>query len=270
MQDDFVNSLALVVQSVDWGSFETLKRCSTLLSFVRDSNFAHFSFADCEMTERNSDDASESDVKLKTILTSVNQDSKVKSNAKRCVSQPGPKTLQKLDTLIPKTKATTSYNKLKETATTVKNMVAKDKKTSAKSDLKCKTNQLTSRHQHHHYKHFISHYNSEKQQKAMQQQYFSQQPHQGLNISMDFRVQTDENGDKCLVEESSNLFLYLDLHGHASKKGVFMYGNHLPNTLEAVEVMLLPRLMSMNCHHFAFDACNFSERNMYLKWVHWP
>lgn len=23
--------------------------------------------------------------------------------------------------------------------------------------------------------------------------------------------------------------------------------------------------MSMNCHHFAFDACNFSERNMYLK-----
>lgn len=44
-----------------------------------------------------------------------------------------------------------------------------------------------------------------------------------------------------------------------------MYGNHLQNSLEAVEVMLLPRLMSMNCHHFAFDACNFSERNMYLK-----
>ena len=43
------------------------------------------------------------------------------------------------------------------------------------------------------------------------------------------------------------------------------YGNHLNNTQEAVEVMLLPRLMAMNCHHFAFDACNFSERNMYLK-----
>lgn len=223
------------------------------------------------MTERNSDDMSESDGKLKTVLTNVNQDSKVKSGTRRSVFQPT-KTVQKHDSLIPKstTKPVTSYNKLKETATTVKNMVAKEKKTSAKSDSKSKTNQLTNRHQHHHYKHFISHYNSEKQQKVMQQQYFSQQPHQGLNISMDFRVQTDENGDKCLAEESSNLFLYLDLHGHASKKGVFMYGNHLPNTLEAVEVMLLPRLMSMNCHHFAFDACNFSERNMYLKWVQWP
>lgn len=44
-----------------------------------------------------------------------------------------------------------------------------------------------------------------------------------------------------------------------------MYGNHLSNTMEAVECMLLPKLMSLNCHHFHFDACNFSERNMYLK-----
>lgn len=120
-------------------------------------------------------------------------------------------------------------------------------------------------HHHHHYKHQISHFNADKQQKMLQQQYFSQQPHQGLNISMDFLMTTDEKGEKSIVEEKSNMFLYLDLHGHASKKGVFMYGNHLPNTHEAVECMLLPRLMSMNCHHFHFDACNFSERNMYLR-----
>lgn len=66
-------------------------------------------------------------------------------------------------------------------------------------------------------------------------------------------------------DDKSNMFLYIDLHGHASKKGIFMYGNHLPNTAEAVECMLLPRLMSMNCHHFHFDACVFSERNMYHK-----
>lgn len=65
--------------------------------------------------------------------------------------------------------------------------------------------------------------------------------------------------------DKSNMFLYIDLHGHASKKGIFMYGNHLPNTAEAVECMLLPRLMSMNCQHFHFDACVFSERNMYHK-----
>lgn len=107
--------------------------------------------------------------------------------------------------------------------------------------------------------------NNDKQQKAANQQYFNSPQCKSVNISMDYRIQTDENGEKSVAEEQSNLFLYLDLHGHASKKGVFMYGNHLPNTLEAVEVMLLPKLMSMNSHHFAFDACNFSERNMYLK-----
>lgn len=233
--------------------------------------FLNFSLIDIEMLERSSDDSTEQQqIEKDSTLTAANQDSKAKANQRRCVSQPIAKSFQKLESIdkksVPKSKASTSYNKLKETATNVKNMVAKDKKASAKSDSKVKTNQSTSsRHQHHHYKHFISHYNSEKQQRVMQQQYFSQQPHQGLNISMDFRVQTDENGDKCFLEENSNLFLYLDLHGHASKKGVFMYGNHLSNTQEAVEVMLLPRLMSMNCHHFAFDACNFSERNMYLK-----
>lgn len=262
MQD--VNKLILALELCAISRTRILRAPSEL--FVSRTNFEFSSnLLDVEMTERNSDDSNEMDVKGKPFLTATNQDLKSKVNQRRCVSQPAVKIIQKLDSLDkksnPKAKATTSYNKLKETATNVKNMVAKEKKTSAKSESKIKA----STPRHHHYKHFISHYNSEKQQKVMQQQYFSQQPHQGLNISMDFRVQTDENGDKSILEENSNLFLYLDLHGHASKKGVFMYGNHLPNTLEAVEVMLLPRLMSMNCHHFAFDACNFSERNMYLK-----
>lgn len=218
------------------------------------------------MADRSSDDSGEP---IKVVLTSTNQDLKAKSNQRRCVSQPSARSLQEggEKRAATKTKPSTSYNKIKEAATNVKNiqMLTKDSKKGSRSDSKSKNCQSATRHQHHHYKHFISHYNSEKQQRTMQQQYFSQQPHQGLNISLEYRVQTDENGDQNLVEESSNLFLYLDLHGHASKKGVFMYGNHLPNTLEAVEVMLLPRLMSMNCHHFAFDACNFSERNMYLK-----
>lgn len=70
------------------------------------------------------------------------------------------------------------------------------------------------------------------------------------------------------IQEKSDIILYMDLHGHASKKGIFMYGNYLPNVAEAVECMLLPRLMSINCQHFHFDACVFSERNMYLKQVY--
>lgn len=65
----------------------------------------------------------------------------------------------------------------------------------------------------------------------------------------------------------SGLFLYLDLHGHASKKGIFMYGNHFDDMERNVECMLLPKLMSINNHNFHFNACNFTERNMYLRWV---
>lgn len=86
-----------------------------------------------------------------------------------------------------------------------------------------------------------------------------------LNISLDYLTEVDEKGTRYMTEESSGMFLYIDLHGHASKKGVFMYGNHLPTTLEAVECMLLPKLMSLNSQHFHYDGCNFSEKNMYLK-----
>ncbi|XP_048512675.1 cytosolic carboxypeptidase-like protein 5 isoform X2 [Athalia rosae] len=64
--------------------------------------------------------------------------------------------------------------------------------------------------------------------------------------------------------ENSGLYLYIDLHGHASKKGVFMYGNHFDNAEDTVMCMLLPKLMSLNNPNFHFTSCNFAERNMYL------
>lgn len=71
--------------------------------------------------------------------------------------------------------------------------------------------------------------------------------------------------DSAATAESSGLFLYIDMHGHASKKGIFMYGNHFDNMADSVECMLLPKIMSLNNHNFHFTACNFTERNMYLK-----
>ncbi|XP_039435355.1 uncharacterized protein LOC120417395 [Culex pipiens pallens] len=105
------------------------------------------------------------------------------------------------------------------------------------------------------YSHFRSHRN----------EFLNPASQKNLNISLDYLAQLDEKNDKVIYEEKSNMFLYIDLHGHASKKGVFMYGNHLPSTIEAIECMLLPRLMSVNSLHFHYDACNFSERNMYYK-----
>ncbi|XP_024080503.1 cytosolic carboxypeptidase-like protein 5 isoform X2 [Cimex lectularius] len=65
--------------------------------------------------------------------------------------------------------------------------------------------------------------------------------------------------------ENSGIFLYIDMHGHASKKGIFMYGNHFKNMQDNIDCMLLPKLISINSQHFHFDSCNFTERNMYLK-----
>lgn len=64
--------------------------------------------------------------------------------------------------------------------------------------------------------------------------------------------------------DNSGLFLYIDLHGHASKKGVFMYGNHFTDPEDTIMCMLLPKLMSVNNPHFHFTSCNFAERNMYI------
>ncbi|XP_056630147.1 cytosolic carboxypeptidase-like protein 5 isoform X3 [Diorhabda sublineata] len=77
------------------------------------------------------------------------------------------------------------------------------------------------------------------------------------------KVVVGAHGD--INSNESGLFLYIDLHGHASKKGIFMYGNHFDDVERNVECMLLPKLMSINNHNFHFHACNFTERNMYLK-----
>lgn len=77
------------------------------------------------------------------------------------------------------------------------------------------------------------------------------------------KFETVNHGD--VNSNESGLFLYLDLHGHASKKGVFMYGNHFDDLERRVECMMLPKLMGLNNHHFHFQGCNFTERNMYLR-----
>ncbi|XP_060603344.1 cytosolic carboxypeptidase-like protein 5 isoform X5 [Ruditapes philippinarum] len=63
----------------------------------------------------------------------------------------------------------------------------------------------------------------------------------------------------------SGIAFYVDLHGHASKRGCFIYGNFLENEDTQVENMLFPKLISMNTAHFDFTGCNFTERNMYTK-----
>ncbi|EFN80046.1 Cytosolic carboxypeptidase-like protein 5 [Harpegnathos saltator] len=91
----------------------------------------------------------------------------------------------------------------------------------------------------------------------------------------DIDIARDETDDKIIYtavgtgqvaksSDNSGLYLYIDLHGHASKKGVFMYGNHFTDPEDTITCMLLPKLMSINNPHFHFTSCNFAEKNMYI------
>ncbi|XP_064304500.1 cytosolic carboxypeptidase-like protein 5 isoform X1 [Phalacrocorax carbo] len=68
-----------------------------------------------------------------------------------------------------------------------------------------------------------------------------------------------------ILPQDSGLAYYVDLHGHASKRGCFMYGNSFSDENDQVENMLFPKLISLNSPHFDFMGCNFSEKNMYAK-----
>ncbi|CAG5123176.1 unnamed protein product, partial [Candidula unifasciata] len=73
---------------------------------------------------------------------------------------------------------------------------------------------------------------------------------------------------------ASGVAMYVDLHGHASKRGCFIYGNYFEDEdtqtvlliiFDQVENMMFAKLVSLNTPHFDFTGCNFSERNMYTK-----
>lgn len=67
------------------------------------------------------------------------------------------------------------------------------------------------------------------------------------------------------AESNSGVAYYVDLHGHASKRGCFVYANYLENEDNYVNSILFPKLVSMNSANFDFAACNFTEKNMYSK-----
>lgn len=97
-----------------------------------------------------------------------------------------------------------------------------------------------------------------------------------------FDVPTTGSAAMAPAKAKSRLFAYIDLHGHASKRGwlsvqlllrldayttsilsgIFIYGNHFNDVNQQVECVLLPKLISLNSQHFDFWACNFSEKNM--------
>jgi cytosolic carboxypeptidase protein 5 len=65
-------------------------------------------------------------------------------------------------------------------------------------------------------------------------------------------------------QEYGNLKIYIDLHGHANKKGCFIFGNNLKGDQQA-DNMLFARLVSLNSLNFDFQECSFAEKLMTAK-----
>lgn len=63
---------------------------------------------------------------------------------------------------------------------------------------------------------------------------------------------------------SGHLHVYLDLHAHANRQGVFAFGNAVSGASH-IEALLFSKLASLNSPYFDFSECNYSERNMTSK-----
>lgn len=66
-------------------------------------------------------------------------------------------------------------------------------------------------------------------------------------------------------QEYQNLEVYIDFHAHASKKGVFMFGNSLGDPEKQADNITFAKLIAMNCLNFDMNECNFSEKIMSIK-----
>ena len=61
------------------------------------------------------------------------------------------------------------------------------------------------------------------------------------------------------------MLMYIDFHAHASKKGVFMFGNALQDSDRQADNITFAKLVAMNCLNFDMNECNFSEKIMNIK-----
>lgn len=68
--------------------------------------------------------------------------------------------------------------------------------------------------------------------------------------------------------DQGKLKLFLDLHAHANKKGMFCFGNTMNTIDDQITTELYPNLIALNCPHLDVDGCDFSTRNIQSKSIH--
>lgn len=67
------------------------------------------------------------------------------------------------------------------------------------------------------------------------------------------------------AEQYKCLKMFLDYHAHASKRGGFMFGNHITDAEKQADNITFVKLIAMNCLNFDMNECNFSDKIMAIK-----
>lgn len=62
----------------------------------------------------------------------------------------------------------------------------------------------------------------------------------------------------------NQLWMYLDLHAHISKRGCFLFGNAL-DSVRQIENQLIAKILSLNSTYVDYGECDFSEKSMMRK-----
>lgn len=60
------------------------------------------------------------------------------------------------------------------------------------------------------------------------------------------------------LHEKGNFFAFLDLHAHASRRGIFIYGNATNELEKQVDTCIFPKILSMNSEDFEYEGSNFT------------
>ena len=58
------------------------------------------------------------------------------------------------------------------------------------------------------------------------------------------------------------LLAHIDLHAHANKTGIFMFGNYHVTESQRIQNALYPWILSRICPLFEFESCDFAAENM--------
>jgi hypothetical protein len=65
------------------------------------------------------------------------------------------------------------------------------------------------------------------------------------------------------LQARGELLFYVDTHGHATKRGCFLYGNASSDPERMLNTVMYAKLVASNCRWFDFNGCVFySERNL--------